>query len=508
MGGGGKSGYRLREEGKEMKGIMLQGTASDVGKSVLCTALCRYFREEGFQVAPFKAQNMALNSFITAEGDEIGRAQGVQAEAAGVEATADMNPVLLKPKGEHRAEVVVQGRRLGEMEAKEYQGLTQEMMLKPIRQSLKRLSQEFDVVVMEGAGSPAEVNLKDRDIANMRIAELANVPVILVADIDRGGVFASIVGTLELLDSEERRRIKGLIINKFRGDLELFRPGVRWLEERTGIPVLGVMPFRQMEVEPEDSLALDSLTRQSAGEKVLDLAVIRFPRIANYTDFLPLSRVSGVSLRFVRTIRELGEPDAVFLPGTDSVFPDLDWLWEQGWVDLLRDQVSQGTFLAGVGGGYPMMGRRLSCWDGREREGLGVVPVDFSSVSTPKTARIKGKVLPEAWGETIGVEGYVIHPGRAHYREGAFPLLQLEDGTWEGWVSPDKQIWGTHLHGLFDNPAFTKNWLNRIRRNKGWSEIDDVFPSGYVQREEVYRELSVWARRHLDLGQISKMMGL
>lgn len=319
------------------KAIMLQGTGSDVGKSVLCTAFCRYFFEEGYRVAPFKSQNMALNSAITADGGEIGRAQGVQAEAAGIEPTVHMNPILLKPKGDMVSEVIVHGRHYADMEAGAYRGSVLEQALPAVRRSLSLLSEEYEVLVIEGAGSPAEINLKDRDIANMRVAELADAPVILVGDIERGGVFASLVGTLELLDPDERARVKGFIINKFRGKRELLDSGIDWLERRTGIPVLGVVPYLETGIDPEDSLALESLRLKTpASREFVDIAVIRLPRISNFTDFLPLADAPDVRLRYVRSARELGEPDAVILPGTKNTVEDLTWLRRVGLAESIE----------------------------------------------------------------------------------------------------------------------------------------------------------------------------
>lgn len=307
-----------------MKAIMIQGTSSDVGKSVICTALCRIFANDGFRVAPFKSQNMALNSYITKSGGEIGRAQGVQAEAAKIDATTDMNPILLKPKGEMISEVILHGKHLANMDALTYRETFVEDVMPEIRKSLGRLSEQFEILVLEGAGSPAEINLKARDIANMRMAHETDASVILVADIERGGVFASIVGTLALLDDEERARVKGVIINKFRGMKELLDSGVEWLENYTGIPVLGVIPYVDVQIEAEDSMALSSLRlkKPQQQEFAIDVAIIRLPCISNFTDVDPLFEEPGVGPRFVSSLKDLKQPDVIILPGTKNTVED------------------------------------------------------------------------------------------------------------------------------------------------------------------------------------------
>lgn len=320
--------------------LMVQGTASDVGKSVIVTALCRIFAQDGFRTAPFKSQNMALNSYVTPDGREIGRAQGVQAEACGIAATTDMNPVLIKPTGDMHSQIVVHGQPLKRLSAADYREKFLPEAKPLVMDALNRLRRQYDIVLMEGAGSPAEINLKQRDIVNMNLAGWADAPVILVGDIDRGGVFAFLVGTLELLEPEERARVKGFIINKFRGDLSLLQPGLDWLERRTGIPVLGVLPYLpDLDVEAEDSVVLDTYpsAAESAGEQAaVDIAVIRYPRISNFTDFAPLAAEPDVSLRYVDKPADLGQPDAIILPGTKDTIGDLSFLREQGWDLAIR----------------------------------------------------------------------------------------------------------------------------------------------------------------------------
>ncbi|SDX04596.1 adenosylcobyric acid synthase (glutamine-hydrolysing) [Marininema mesophilum] len=491
-----------------MKGIMVQGTASDVGKSVVATAFCRLFAEEGYRVAPFKAQNMALNSFVTVKGGEIGRSQAVQAEAAGVEPTVDMNPILLKPKGERIAEVIVHGYHYADLEAGEYQRRTISEMLGPVQESLDRLAEEMDVLVIEGAGSPAEINMKERDIVNMRTAMLADVPVLLIADIDRGGVFASIVGTLAILDPHERKRVKGIVINKFRGDLAILQPGLDWLEKETGIPVLGVLPWRKVEIDPEDSLALDRMVTSSP-EKEIDIAVIRFPHISNFTDLGPLMRIPGVDLRWIEKEKDWGEPDVVVLPGTKNTMADLQWLMKQGLAERVQGFASSNRSVVGLCGGFQMMGHRLEDPEGVEdhipsAKGLGLLPVHFHFEAKKRTVQTKGFV-PSVWAQGVRVEGYEIHRGRAYLEEDAHPFLHLDEGGVDGAVAAEGRIWGTHLHGVFDQPAFLSRWINELREKKNLPPLnEEVFMS--KSKEATYAELADWVRDHLDIEKVRAIM--
>lgn len=497
-----------------MKAIMFQGTASDVGKSVLCTAFCRYFYEEGYRVAPFKSQNMALNSYVTLDGGEIGRAQGVQAEAAGIEATTDMNPILLKPKGELVSEVIVHGRHFADMDARSYREHAVEKILEPVQQSLKRLSGDYEILVIEGAGSPAEINLKDRDIANMHVAHMADAPVFLVADIERGGVFASIVGTLELLDPDERARVKGFIINKFRGSKDLLDPGIKWLEKRTGIPVLGVLPYVEIGVDPEDSMALEDL--QLKGKKNvkadLDVAIVRLPRISNFTDFLPLSSQTDLAVRYVKSVRDLGQPDVIILPGTKNTMEDLNWLKETGIAEEILNLKQEGRSIVGICGGYQMLGKKLIDLSAvesnqKEQDGLGLLPMETRFIPNKQTIRVKGRPLT-GWAGSDPLEGYEIHLGRTLLDNQATPLLQLSDGRLDGAVSEDGEVWGTYLHGIFDNHSFTHHWINHLRLKKGLPERQENKKNRNESREEVYAFLSKWIRQHLDMVRVKQIMGL
>jgi len=511
--------------------LMVQGTASDVGKSVLAAALCRIFAQDGWTVAPFKSQNMSLNSYVTPDGKEIGRAQGMQADACGIAATTDMNPILLKPSSDRASQVVVHGKPYKTMDAFSYRSeyLTEAGQI--VRKALERLRAKYEIVVLEGAGSPAEINLKDRDIVNMRMAAWADAPVLLAADIDRGGVFAAIVGTLELLEPEERDRIKGFVINKFRGDVELLRPGLEWLERRTGKPVVGVVPYLpDLRLEAEDSLSF----RPSAGAERdrrdrLDIVVIRLPRWSNFTDIDPLLAETDVSVRFATNKEDFGFPDAVIVPGSKNTAEDLLFLRETGLDRLLLDHRSRQGWLTGICGGYQMLGERLNDPEGIESAhaslpGLAVFPMETTFGPDKKTERVKGRA--QGWSELEAevessaerqkpfhdIEGYEIHMGRTVFtRPVAHPLhlssAEVRDGVPypEGVRSSDGRAWGTYVHGILHNDGFRRDWLNAIRRSKGWPPI--VGELNYSRlRETEFDRLADHVRRHLDIRKLYEMM--
>ncbi|MDT3428931.1 adenosylcobyric acid synthase [Paenibacillus forsythiae] len=495
---------------------MFQGTASDVGKSIITTAVCRIFVQDGFKTAPYKSQNMALNSYVTLCGKEIGRAQGVQAEACGIIATTDMNPILIKPTRDMTAQVVVHGRPHAEMSARRYREEYLPIAEAIVREALDRLKSGYDAVVIEGAGSPAEINLKDRDIVNMRLAEWADAPVVLVADIDRGGVFASIVGTLELLEPHERSRVKGFIINKFRGDVTILQPGLDWLEQRTGIPVLGVIPFLNgIDIEAEDSVALDHQVDSPNPAADIDIAIIRLPRISNFTDTDPLGAEPDVRVRYVQSPGELGNPDVILLPGTKNTLADLGFLRESGLADAVRNKVESGARLVGICGGYQMLGARLSDPHQVESEegeaaGLGYLPAETVFYPDKRTQRVSGTVTcnhPE-WLKLqgISVEGYEIHMGRTEKLEPVNGLFQL-GGHEDGILSVDGRVWGTYLHGIFENDAFRRKWLNLIRQEKGLAPLqtDIHFRS---RKTAAFDRLADHVRAYLDIDQIYRIAGL
>ncbi|OAJ74320.1 cobyric acid synthase [Brevibacillus sp. SKDU10] len=519
------------------KAIMVVGTASDVGKSLICTALCRIFANRGYRVAPFKSQNMALNSYVTKDGKEIGRAQGVQAEAARTIATTDMNPILLKPKQDMVAEIIVHGKRYADMDAREYRESYVEQAMPIVKEALERLQNEYDVLILEGAGSPAEINLKDRDIANLRMAHLADADVILVADIERGGVFASIIGTLELLDDEERARIKGFIINKFRGRRDLLDDGVEWLEKRTGIPVLAVLPYMAVEIEAEDSLALSSLRfkQPQLAEFPIDIAILRLPRISNFTDFDPLFDEPETGVRYVRNRHELGNPDLVIIPGTKNTLDDLAWLEQEGLVDALRQLHRSGTRLFGICGGFQMLGEKLLDPDGvegdgtvQERAGLGFLPVETTFCQEKRTVQVTGELHPKAQ-EMLGlssdkagqqqehtmeptkdnqnslteVTGYEIHLGETFMTDhSGSPFIVLQDGKQDGAISKDGRASGTYLHGIFHNRHFTRQLINLLRQEKGLPIFTEEVVTEQMRREKAYDQLAHHVESHLNISHL------
>ncbi|CAH0344996.1 cobyric acid synthase [Bacillus sp. CECT 9360] len=459
-----------------MKGIMIQGTSSDAGKSFITTVFCRLLAQEGMKVAPFKSQNMSNNSYVTVDGYEIGRAQGIQAEAANTEATIWMNPILLKPKSDQSSEVVLFGKSLRTLSGMSYRVNFYEQGIEAIRLSLSKLKEEYEVVVMEGAGSPVEINLKDRELVNMKVAELADVPVILVADIERGGIFASIIGTLELLTPSERKRVRGIVVNKFRGDIHLFEDGVVWIEEKTGIPVLGVIPYISGHmVEGEDSLSLSD--RFSASKKApLDLAVLKLPYISNYTDFEPFLYEKEVSIRWVEGASDFGKPDALIIPGTKSTIQDLRYLKKTGLAQKVIDYYRDGGSIIGICGGFQMLCEQLIDDEGSDtgmpqtkEEGLCLVPAQTIFSTEKKTIRSKGSLHPETGvKETVRLEGYEIHLGDTVWRtrQRELPFIILDSGEAEGFYTEKGRLIGTYMHHLFHNDEWRTLWLNRLREKK------------------------------------------
>lgn len=500
--------------------LMVQGTGSSVGKSVLVTALCRIFARAGYRVAPFKAQNMALNSAVTADGGEIGRAQAVQAEAAGVDPTVDMNPILLKPEEDFRSQVVVRGQVYATLTYREYNRLKPEL-LEVVRESLERLRRSYDLVVIEGAGSPAEMNLKADEIVNMRIARLADAPVLLVGDIDRGGVFASLVGTLELLEPEERSMVRGFVINKFRGDASLLEPGLLSLEGRTGVPVLGVVPYyRDIVVAAEDSVSLEEGSGHVGGAYLLDIGVVRLPRISNFDDFEPLSQEPGVRVRFIRGPHEVNGADVIILPGTKSTVTDLAFLRTSGLADLICSRATSGTPVLGICGGYQMLGREIRDPEGVESSqaavpGLSLLPVITTFLPRKTTQRIRGQVahgvslFEAASGEALNA--YEIHMGQGSAEGTRSPFLVTERQGQpvthpDGAVNEAGNVLGTYLHGLFHNAPLRRAFLWYLARRKGvavnplWGCLPDAGSH--------YDRLADLVQAHLDVPRIATIVGL
>lgn len=497
-----------------MKGIMIQGTSSDVGKSLIATALCRAFVNEGYRVAPFKSQNMSNNSYVTADGKEIGRAQGVQAEAARIEASVWMNPILLKPQSEQQAEVVLLGKARNSLSGRDYRESFYKIGLDTIRIALKKLGESYDMLVMEGAGSPVEINLKDKELVNMKVAEMADVPVILVADIDRGGVFASIIGTLELLARKERERVVGIIINKFRGDQSLFEDGVKWIEEKAGIPVLGVLPYLENHmIDGEDSLSIQPFSRKT-GKDILDIAVLRPPYISNYSDIDPFYYEEDVSVRWVSCASEIGTPDAVIIPGTKSTLRDLRYFKENGLADWLKNYAEDGGYIAGICGGYQMLGRNLIDQAGSDtgtpfekEKGMNLIPADTFFREIKKTVTVRGRMHPNTMIPiTEEFDGYEIHLGETLLDSGFSKnrLLLLENGEEDGFYGNEGRLIGTYMHHLFHNDEWRGAWLNVLRKQKEYPLKDPTHIK--VLKDEKYNELAAGTLKHLDWEKLKEIV--
>ena len=485
--------------------IMVQGTMSGAGKSLLCAALCRIFAQDGYRTAPFKSQNMALNSFVTRDGLEMGRAQVVQAQAAGVEPDVRMNPILLKPSSDIGSQVIVNGEVRGDMPAKEY-FRRKKALIPDILRAYDDLASEFDIIVIEGAGSPAEINLKADDIVNMGLARLVAAPVLLAGDIDRGGVFAQLYGTVELLEPDERARICGLIINKFRGDVEILRPGLAMLEEKTRLPVVGVVPYLKVDIEDEDSLS--ERLQQKNAVKPLDVAIVRLPHISNFTDFMPLEQHPRLGVRYVQAARELGMPDLIILPGTKNTVNDLLWLRQCGLETAVQKLARRGTPVLGVCGGYQMLGGMLDDSAGTESgrpqtlRGLELLPTRTVFTLEKRRAQVTATAAAPFAGAAL--TGYEIHTGRTTV-EGA-PFCTLADGTPDGCVQGS--VFGTYLHGLFDSGELTEKLAALLCRRKGLAPETAAPLTMQAYREQQFDLLADGVRRALDMSAIYAAMGL
>ena len=496
------------------KAIMVQGTMSNAGKSLLAAGLCRIFRQDGYRVAPFKSQNMALNSFITKEGLEMGRAQVMQAEAAGIAPSVLMNPILLKPTNDVGSQVIVNGEVLGNMSARDYFKYKKKLV-PDIMKAYNALAEENDIIVIEGAGSPAEINLKSDDIVNMGMAKMAKAPVLLVGDIDRGGVFAQLIGTVMLLEEDEKEMVKGLIINKFRGDKTILDPGVEMLEERSGIPVVGVAPYLNIQVEDEDSLTERFETKRTVD--LIDIAVIRVPRISNFTDFNPLESIPGVSLRYVKNPSELGNPDMIILPGTKNTMEDLLWMRENGLEALILKEAAKGKLIFGICGGYQMLGETLSDPYGVEAggtiKGMGLLPMDtvFAKKKTRTRAEGTFKVLDGAFAKLSGtaLEGYEIHMGETNLKGEAKPSTEICDSV-TGERKADgahfDNVCGTYVHGVFDKEAVAEAIVCIIGEKKGLDVSGMTGMDFKAFKETQYDILAAELRKHLDMEKIYQIL--
>ncbi|MBQ9044120.1 MAG: cobyric acid synthase [Eggerthellaceae bacterium] len=483
------------------KPIMVQGTMSGAGKSLLAAGLCRIFAQDGYRVAPFKSQNMALNSSITAEGAEMGRAQVVQAEAAGVPPEAAMNPILLKPTNDTGSQVIVNGQAIGTMSARDYFAYKHNL-IPDIMRAYDDLASRFDIIVIEGAGSPAEVNLKDDDIVNMGMARMAKSPVLLAGDIDRGGVFAQLLGTLMLLEDDERAMVKGLIVNKFRGDKTILDPGLDILRERSGIPIAGVVPYTLLDIDDEDSLS-DRLDVRRAGALV-DVAVIRLPKVSNFTDFIALSAIDGVGVRYVQRASDLGEPDLIILPGTKNTIADLKWLRESGIETVLLKRASAGTPVVGICGGYQMLGLEVSDPHGMEGggtiRGVGLLPT--RTVFEPEKRQVRVETsLGEVGGALAAlsgmpVEGYEIHMGETFIDGEPVTASMINEGN----------VYGTYIHGVFDTRECAEALAGALFEAKGLDAANVQAVDMKAYKEEQYDKLAQAMRDNMDMDLIYRIL--
>jgi adenosylcobyric acid synthase len=484
--------------------IMVVGTTSHAGKSLITAAICRLLVRQGYKVTPFKGQNMALNAYITADGKEMGHAQAVQAWAAKIEPRVEMNPILLKPQGDMTSQVILMGSAVGRVQAADYYRDYFDRGWAAITDCLDKLAQEFDYIVCEGAGSPAEINLKHRDLTNMRVASYLQANTVLVADIDRGGVFAHIVGTLELLEPEERALIKGFIINKFRGQRSLLESGITWLEERTGIPVIAVIPMLDQVFPAEDSL--DLLERRSHKPNAeTTIGIIKFPRIANFTDFDPLDGEPSVNLKYLTKPEQIHTCDAIILPGSKTTIADLNWLQQTGIATAIANYHDRNGVVMGICGGFQMLGATIAdptSIEGiaGEYPGLNLLPLQTTITATKTTKqRTTATKYPH---QGISISGYEIHQGQTEWHPETQNTSNYErlftDDTL-GIVDRELTIWGTYLHGIFDNGTWRRNWLNHIRTRKQLPPLTTKVLDYASQRDEIFDKLADSIAEYLDL---------
>lgn len=489
------------------RALAVLGTGSDVGKSIITAGLCRLFARAGVRVAPFKAQNMSNNSFVTPDGKEIGRAQALQARACGLEPHTDMNPILLKPESDRGAQIVVQGTVWGKSEARGY--FQQHAQLAGyVRESYERLADQYDLIVIEGAGSAAEMNLKDRDLANWSAVELADAKVVLVADIDRGGVFAQVIGTLDLLTAEERQRVIGIIINKFRGDVTLFEDGVAFIEQRTGFPVLGVVPMlRGLLLDQEDAVDIERSRRAVFTKDRVNIGVVLLPRMSNFTDFNQLMAEPDAVVRYAATPADLDGADVIVIPGSKNTIDDLRYIRQSGMAESIGRYATQGTEVIGICGGYQMLGWSIADPDsveaGGEATGLGLLDVTTQLSRTKTTQLVEAESLWIEPQRHLTIRGYCIHMGQTT-RKNARPcfevrpltrvvghLAPVEEDCLDGAMNETGRVWGTYLHGVFDRPAFRRVWMNQIRRRKALPPIAEAVSQGISQSLD--GQLDQWA---------------
>jgi len=498
------------------KAIMIQGTGSHVGKSVIVAALCRIFKRQGISVAPFKAQNMALNSFITDEGGEIGRAQAYQAEAAGVAPSVLMNPVLLKANSDTGAQVIVKGKVVGNMGVRQYHAY-KDTAFSAVEQCYNELAEKYDVIVIEGAGSPAEINLKDNDIVNMKTAKMAGAKVLIAADIDKGGVFAQILGTMEILDEGERAMVAGFIINKFRGDASLLTSGLDFVRERTGRKVFGVIPyFTDIHVQEEDGVALSGVGRAHClDDGAVDIAVLRLGHISNFTDFDPLANETGVRVRYIRGVEDFGRPDLLIIPGSKNTISDLLELRASGLEKAMLSYYASGGRVIGICGGYQMMGRSVKDPDGLETDagevgGMGILDVETTLEADKVTEQVTAEAIGEPGHGTL--TGYEIHMGRTTLGPEASPLFVVSGKNGgvsrkDGAVDASGRAWGTYMHGIFENDRFRRSLLGVIREGRPSSQPGDGLDYAML-KEEGFERLADHVESNLDIPAIKALLSL
>ena len=506
---------------KIAKKVMFQGTSSHVGKSILTTAFCRILTQDGYNTAPFKAQNMALNSYVTRSGGEMGRSTVAQAEAAGVEPIVQMNPVLLKPTGNSCSQVILLGKSVGNYSASDYQNKYSQQAWDSVKKSLDYMETHYDILVIEGAGSPAEVNLKKNDIVNMRIAKECQSPVFLIADIDRGGALASIVGTLELLDEEERKLVKGLVINKFRGDITLLEPALTFLEERTGIPVLGVIPYLdQLGIDDEDSVSLQDMPKDSVMRDI-HIAVIQTPKISNFTDFDAFTHEPDVNVRFVQQGDLIGNPDVIILPGSKNTTEDLLYLRHHGYADEIKELADRGTPVIGICGGYQMLGEKVCDplhveSDKDEVTGLGLLPYITTMQGEKNTYQVEFNCenLPflDMNFSAENLKGYEIHMGETVLTGTAQSLFNIVRRSnapvdlQDGFINDKHHVFGTYCHGVFDNDHLRRSVINALRKRKGLHPLDVKFKYREYKEAEFDR-LAAIVRKHFDMKKFYEILG-
>jgi len=495
------------------KVIQICGTGSGVGKSIICSALCRIFLQDGYSVAPFKSQNMALNSFVTEDGREIGRAQATQALACHIKPTADINPILIKPTSNTSAQIILQGRPVKNMSVYEYKHY-KKMIFGRIKESFQRLRKDYEVIVIEGAGSPAEINLKSDDLVNLKMAKFAGAPVILVGDIDRGGVFAWLIGTLQLLTREERNMVKGFIINKFRGDKRLLKSGIRFLENYTGKSVLGIIPYyHDINIPEEDSLPEEFKKINIKAKKKINISVIYLPHLSNFNDFDAFKQEPDVALRYIRGCQDLHNPDVIIIPGTKNTIEDLLWLRRTGLADkiLTTYNLQLTTTLIGICGGYQILGEaiydRAHIESKQEKiQGLGILPFVTEIHSDKVLSQVKARDLSSGFE----VCGYEIHHGVTKVKgnlKSVFEITKFKNQNTkrpDGLITQDARCWGTYIHGVFDNDGFRRKFLNNLRKRKGWSVLAQGI--NYDVDKEI-ENLSLWVRRNLDMALLYKILG-